>query len=140
MSQLVNFWAILISMILSVVIGFIWYGPLFGKQWMELAGIKMPEEKPGMSVMKKPILLSLIGAFFMSFALSFSIAFHDAFYSVSGYMPALAIAFMLWLGFIVPVYFNFAGWEGKPWKLFCINVSYWLVFLLLSASVIVAFA
>jgi hypothetical protein len=137
MHEFINIWAILGSMILSVVLGFAWYGPLFGKPWMELTGINMPEgQKPSMSMMTKPIILSLIGAGLMTFMLSSVMAFHNKFYSVSGVGSAMLLAFMLWLGFVTPGYLNFTGWEGKPWKLFFINSGYWLVFMILSAAII----
>lgn len=34
----VNYWAIITGAILSMVIGAIWYGPLFGKRWLEIIG------------------------------------------------------------------------------------------------------
>lgn len=137
---MINIWAILLCMILSVVLGFFWYGPLFGKKWMELSGIKMPEQKTGMAtVMTKPILLSLIGAFLVVYMLSYSIAFHNGFYQTSGYMTGVSMAFMLWLGFIVPVFLNFLGWEGKPKALFFINSGYWLAFFLISSMIVTAF-
>lgn len=34
----VNYWAIITGAILSMVIGAIWYGPLFGKRWLEIVG------------------------------------------------------------------------------------------------------
>ncbi len=133
----INFWAIIISMVLSVVLGFLWYGPLFGKQWMTLSGIKMPDQKPGMDAMIKPIILSLIGAFLMSFVLSFSITFGNSYVGITGIAGGLTCAFFNWLGFVVPTYLNFTGWEGKSWTLFFINTGYWLVFLLLSSIAIV---
>ena len=136
MSSLINVWAIVLSMILSIVLGFIWYGPLFGKKWMALSGIKMPEQKPGFGIMIKPIIISLIGALLLSAVLSFSIAFHNFYYATSGVGTALAYAFVLWLGFIVPPVLNTTGWEGKSWTLFCINTGYWLVFMLISAAII----
>ena len=35
----VNYWAIVAGAVLSMVIGAIWYGPLFGKKWMEIVGV-----------------------------------------------------------------------------------------------------
>lgn len=137
--NMVNIWAILISMIFSVVLGFFWYGPLFGKKWMALSGIAMPEEKPGMSTMTKPIILSFVGAVFMVWTLTYLLAFHNGFYQTSGLAPALGVSVMLWLGFIVPVYLNFVGWEGKSKTLFAINAGYWLVFLLVASAIVNAF-
>jgi hypothetical protein len=137
-----NIWALIISMILSVVLGFIWYGPLFGKKWMALSGIVMPDPKPSMKVMTKPIILSLIGAFLISFAMSSLMQFRDMYYAgiaTPGYISALSFGFFLWLCFIVPVYFNFSGWENKSWTLFFINTGYWLVFFLIVSAVTFAF-
>ncbi len=35
----INYLAILVCGVLSMVIGAIWYGPLFGKKWMEICGV-----------------------------------------------------------------------------------------------------
>ncbi|HEY0908222.1 MAG TPA: DUF1761 domain-containing protein [Candidatus Paceibacterota bacterium] len=138
MAVTINLWAILVSVVASVVLGFIWYGPLFGKKWMELNGMKMPDPKPGFSVMVKPIIISLIGAFFASFVLARLIAVGSAYLGFSGISNGLATALMVWVGFVVPVLFNFAGWEGKSWKLFFINGGYWLAYLLIAGAVIAA--
>ncbi|MBP7741552.1 MAG: DUF1761 domain-containing protein [Candidatus Pacebacteria bacterium] len=134
-----NLWITAVSMILSVVLGFLWYGPLFGKQWMELSGIKMPEGKPSLRVMIKPIVLSLVGSFVLVFGLASVTAFHNAYWHVTGYATGLSFAVFLWLAFIVPPYLNFTGWEGKPWKLFFINSGYWLVYLLLVSVLLTTF-
>lgn len=136
---MINTWAILFSMILSVVLGFIWYGPLFGKKWMALSGIKMPDQKPSAGEMLKPIVISLVGALLMSYTLSYFIAFRSGFYQVSGGSAAMLTALFLWAGLIVPIYFNFIGWEGKAKTLAAIHAGYWLVFLLISSAIISAF-
>jgi hypothetical protein len=134
----INLWAIVVSILGSVVLGFIWYGPLFGKKWMALNGMVMPEVKPAFSTMLKPIVISFVGALFMSFVLARLIAVGGAYFGISGISNGLATAFMVWLGFIVPVHFNSAGWEGKSWTLFFINSGYWLVYLLLIGMLIAA--
>ncbi len=88
-------------------------------------------------MMLKPVLLSWVGALVMSFVLSSLIAFHDAYYGTAGFVPALSLAFLIWIGFIVPVFLNFIGWEGKPWKYLFLHAGYWLVFLILAAAGIV---
>jgi len=125
----INYWALIVSAVISIILGFIWYGPLFGKQWMALAKIAMPDVKPSMKVMIKPMIISIIGGIFMAFAFAHSLVFAQAYLGISGVSAGLQGAFWMWLGFIVPVHLNFVGWEGKPWKLFFINVGYWLVLL-----------
>ncbi|HSE56649.1 MAG TPA: DUF1761 domain-containing protein [Candidatus Paceibacterota bacterium] len=130
MTVTLNGLAILGSMVLSVIIGFVWYGPLFGKRWMALSGIIMPpDKKPCFKDMLKPILISLIGAFFMALCLSYSIAYAGAFMERFGTSMGIQAGFWSWLGFVVPIQLSFVAWEGKPWKLFCIHAGYWLVLL-----------
>lgn len=37
----VNYLAILVAAVLSMVLGFLWYGPLFGKEWTKLMGVTL---------------------------------------------------------------------------------------------------
>ena len=36
---MINYWAILVLGIVSMALGALWYGPLFGKKWMEIIGV-----------------------------------------------------------------------------------------------------
>jgi hypothetical protein len=128
MSIVINWWAIVASIVASVVLGFIWYGPLFGKQWMALSGIAMPAERPPFSKMVKPITLSLVGTLFASYVLSAGV--------VGGALGGMLAGFFAWIGFVVPVNLNFVAWEGKPWTLFAIHAGYWLVLLVAVGAII----
>lgn len=123
-----NIWAVVASMVASVIIGFLWYGPLFGKKWMELTGIKMPEQKPPVSMMVKPVIISLVGALFASYVLSLGVPADVS----TGLLAGLAA----WIGFVVPAHLNFVAWEGKPWTLFAINTGYWLALLLVMGALL----
>ena len=127
MEVAINWWAIIVSMIVSIVLGFVWYGPLFGKIWMKHSGITMPKDKPGMSDMAKPIILSLVGALLASYMLAV----------IGG---GWIMAFWLWLGFVVPVYLNFKGWEGKSWQFVAVNAGYWLAYLLIVGCILASWA
>lgn len=49
-----NFGILFAVALVPLVLGMIWYNEkVFGKAWMESAGIKMPETKPGMGEMMK---------------------------------------------------------------------------------------
>lgn len=121
--EVVNWGAILVSGVISVALGFLWYGPLFGKVWMKHSGVTMPEEKPGMSQMMGPIVLSIIGAVLAAYMLSV----------IGG---GWVTAFWLWLGFVIPVYLNSKGWEGKSWTFVAVNAGYWLVYLLIAGCLV----
>lgn len=121
----INYLAILVSGIVSMFLGWSWYGPIFGKQWMALSGITMPpvitpEIKKGMI---RGYVGTLVGALVTAFVLSNVLAAFDAATAAN----ALRVAFIVWLGFFVPTGLGMVFWEGKPWKLYFIHMSYSLV-------------
>ena len=49
MNVIVNLWAVVACAVASMIIGSIWYGPLFGKAFMTATGMDQwtPEKKSG---------------------------------------------------------------------------------------------
>ncbi|MCB0443120.1 MAG: DUF1761 domain-containing protein, partial [Flavobacterium sp.] len=45
-----NFYAILVAALSTLLVGFVWYGPLFGKAWMAENGFSEEELKQGSMV------------------------------------------------------------------------------------------
>jgi hypothetical protein len=135
----INFWAILASMVASVIVGFIWYGPLFGKAWMKLTGMVMPDPCPPATAMIKPIIISAIAAGIMAYMFSYTLFFVRSTTGMGGVMPALESGFWTWLGFMVPLCVAPVVWEGKSWKLFFIHAGYWLVLLSIIATFVASF-
>src|SRR5690348_2723001 len=64
-----NYWAILVAVVASMVLGFLWYGPIFGKAWMKEMGIPA-DRKPDPKVMRRGMILMLIGSFLTVFVLA----------------------------------------------------------------------
>jgi hypothetical protein len=132
----VNYWAILVAGVLSIGIGGLWYGPLFGKQWMSLVGIT-PESMKSMKMTPFQAMFGgLIVGLLTAFVLAHHMAFAGAYLGISGYELALMSAFWVWLGFFVPVNIGVVLWEGKSWKLFLITTSYFLVNLTVASLVL----
>jgi len=140
-----NWIALVLAMIASIILGFLWYAPFSptGKVWMK--AMNFPSDfKPPRNKMIVAYVLMLLGSFFMFFVFQHTfIAYWDAYrfddaeYQVS-VIDGLMGAFFTWLGFIVPLHFSQVTWEGKPWSLFFVNVSYYLVSLTI-AGVIYAY-
>src|SRR6266498_2968533 len=57
-----NYWAILVAVAATMVLGFLWYGPIFGKAWMKEMGIPAGS-KPDPKVMRRGLILMLIGLY-----------------------------------------------------------------------------
>ena len=124
----VNYVAVLAAAILSMIIGSLWFGPLFGKQWMKLMNFKKQDMK-GMksSDMAKLYGVQFVGSLFMAFVLSHALVFAATYLRESGVSAGLQTGFWNWIGFIAPVTVGSVLWEGKSWKSWLFNNAYYLV-------------
>ena len=130
-----NYLAILVAAIVSVIVGMLWYGPFFGKTWIKLSKISKSEMKRAKEKgMAKEMIINFIGVILMAYVLSLAVANYGAL-SI-GY--GIRVAFLIWLGFIATVTLNTVLWEGKSWKLYFLNNSYNLVNLIIMAIIISA--
>ncbi len=152
-----DFLPLLVASLIPTIIGFIWYGPLFGKTWMSITG--MTEEK--MKSANMPLLFGL--SFLLALILAVVInvlCVHDnmvegaLFYITNGTMEPIAgseaaswLAYyketlapdnytfshgafhggMFGLMMFLPVIGNMALYEQKGWKYVAINVVYWVI-------------
>lgn len=125
----INYLAVLVAAVASMIVGWAWFGPLFGKRWIALSGISMPETmtpevKAGMN---KSYALMFVGSLVMSFVLAHALALASATLNTGGLSGGLIGGFWNWLGFVAPVLLGPVLWEGKPWKLWVLNAGYYLV-------------
>ncbi len=118
--------AMAISVVAAFVFGFLWYGPLFGKTWAGLMGIKMDKEcKPKASC----FILTILGTCSTVFVLAYIIG-------NGKFCCNPSAAFMVWIGFYVPLLLGSVTWEKRPWKLFALNAVYYFLSLQLVAAII----
>lgn len=89
----VNILAALLASLGFMVVGFLWYGPLFGKQWMKLHGWTEADFKSTnmAMVMTQGVINALITAVGMA------LVFHWIGIETIG--RALHVAFILWIAF-----------------------------------------
>lgn len=133
----VNYLAVLVAALANMVLGWLWYGPIFGKAWVSMMGFtpeKMEElKKKGMAA---PYVIMLVGSIVMSFVLANALIFAETYLKVSGVTAGIQAGFWNWIGFIAPVTMGVVLWEGKPWKLWLLNVSYYLVGLVMMGVIL----
>ena len=129
----INYWAVLTSAIVSMVIGSIWYGPLFGKMFMREMGMEQwsPEKQ---AVMKKQMAIKYLGQFVASLVMFFVLDWYIVTSIHMGVMGGLANAFGLWLGFVVPLAFGNALWGGKM-SLFWLSIGNMFLTLLAAGAI-----
>jgi hypothetical protein len=125
----INWFAILAAVVAGMVIGFVWFGPLFGKVWAREMKFP-PDYRPTSAVMIKATVLQLIGTFLTVYVLAHSEEIWRPFSTWGlgatdgpGWMFGVMCAFFTWLGFYVPQLLGGVAWENKSWKLFSINAA-----------------
>lgn len=57
----INYWAVLACGVISMVAGAIWYGPLFGRKWMEIIGANPDDIEARKKMQKSAGPLYLVG-------------------------------------------------------------------------------
>ena len=135
----VNYVAILACGVAAMVVGFVWYGPLFGKKWADLMGwgTLTPEAMKEKQRAAVPgYIASFVGALVMAYVLQHGLVFGNAYLNMSGVNAGLMGAFWFWLGFVAPVTVGQVFWDGKPWMLWLINAGYWLVQMVVMAIIL----
>lgn len=127
----VNWIAILVAAIAWMIIGFLWFGPIFGKAWMKGMGAKMPSKMP--KGMEKNYIIAFIGALITMYV--FSWAIHAM--SIMDAGTVLTFAFFTWLGFFATTALGGVLWEGKSWTWYAINTLYYLVSLGIAGIILI---
>ena len=125
-----NILELLIAGVVSMALGFLWYGPLLGKVWMDLKGYTKKSMEEAKKDMGKLYGLSFLGSLIMAYVLSHVMAMSTAFFGSAPLMTALNTAFWMWLGFVMPVQMTATIFGEKKWKLFAIDTGYQLVSIL----------
>ncbi len=130
----INYLVVLVAAVANMVLGSLWYGPLFGKKWMALSGVN--SQTMGKNGMGKTYALAFGGSFLMAWVLAHAFVFAATYLNMWGPQSGLMAGFYNWLGFVVPVTLSSVLWEGKSWKLWCLNSSYYLVALMTMGLII----
>ena len=123
----VNYIAVVLGAVLNMILGALWYGPVFGKLWLKLIGKKAEE------IQSKPWLyiLSFIGAFLAAMVLALVVR---AFGSV-GFSGGVLAGLVVWLGFVATVTLTYTIFEGPPLSVWLLFAAYQLVIFLVEGGV-----
>ncbi|MGI9250742.1 MAG: DUF1761 domain-containing protein [Pseudohongiellaceae bacterium] len=124
----INLFAVLAAAISSFAVGGIWYGPLFGKAWMEAFNITEQDLSEG----NMPMIYGL--AFLLSLVAALNLAFF--FGSEVDTVSGIAYGFATGLGWVAA----FTGiqylFEGRSLKAFLINAGYSVVALTVMGGIL----
>ncbi len=131
----INYLMIVGAGVVAMIVGSLWYGPLFGKKWMEIIGVTEMDAVKQKEMQKKAMPLYGIQFVFVLlqvFVLSKLITWTGG--------NGMGIAFWMWLGFVVPTVVGLALWNNQPnkmkWEMFLIQSGYYLVLFLIFGFII----
>jgi hypothetical protein len=125
----INWLALLVATVVKFLLGFAWFGLLFGKQWQALTGHTQESMKSGMP---KAIVTDLVTTFIMAWVLVHAVHYAGA---VTWGMGA-GVGFFNWLGFIGAPTLAATIYEKRPLKLYLLNNAYQLISLLIMGAIV----
>ena len=137
----VNYLAVIVAAVANMALGFVWYGPLFGKKWMAWSGHSMGNmDAKKAQGMWKTYLLAFIGSLATAYVLRHSIVFAGTYMELNGAWVGVTSGFWMWLGFVAPVTLGTVLWEGKPWKLWILTNAYYVISLIMMGAIVAVWA
>ena len=130
----INYWAVVLATLSSMIVGSIWYTPrVFGTRWAKLANVDM--DRPGASAVG-PIVVTVLVSFVTAWVLAgaSTIAWH--FYGGGYLVAALLTAVIFWAGFTAARFITHDAFEGRPSSLTVLNIAHELVTVVIMALII----
>ncbi len=134
----VNWLAIVVATVSTMVLGMLWYGPLLGKRWMKAMGMDpnmmmdKAKRKEGNRAMMKMVPLAFLTAYVLAHFVDYtgSVTLRDG----------AQCGFWIWLGFQAPLILQGRIFENKKMELIYINGSYQLAALMLQGAILASWA
>lgn len=133
MEVAVNYWAVLLAGVSSMLVGAIWYGPLFGKKWQKLAKVSNEKVNQGAA---QAYGLAIATALLVAFILAHMIFLAHSFFKNSFMQDAVTTSFWLWLGIAATTIIVHDAFERRPVMLTLINVGYHFAMIMVMGVII----
>jgi hypothetical protein len=123
---------VVISAAVQCFLGALWYGVIFKKSWMKLAGLT-EDHNPKYQVFE--LVAAFIGCFLISFVLAHILGWAGSITALDG----ASIAIVCWFGLMAPPLFIQHIFEKRRANLLAINAAYWLVAMAVGGAILAAF-
>jgi hypothetical protein len=130
----VNWWAVILATISSVIVGSIWYARgVFGSLWIKLTKI---DEKTMAEGMTRSMVITVIASLVTAYVLAHVSFLAHKFFGNSFFWDAFSTAFWLWLGLTAARLVVHDVFEHRPVKLTVLNAAHEFVTLLVMGAII----
>lgn len=117
----INYLAVIVAAVVAFIISSVWY-VVFGNAMAKLSGDKAD--------IAKPPAWKMLAEFVRSLVITFVLAYFIVQLDIVGWMDAVWLGALVWLGFPAMILTGAVLWENEPWKLAVIHTGDWLVKLL----------
>lgn len=111
-----NWWAILVATLASFAVGWLWYGPLFGKAWVAALGKTEDEIQPTPT----PFIIGFVTALVTCIAMA---ALIQAL-GIDTWLGGICIGLVAGIGFITMAMVSDGAFCGWSWTLVAIQAGY----------------
>jgi hypothetical protein len=125
--MMINYWAVSVSSVMAMVVGYFWYGPLWSKKWLEVIGateLDLEARKQMQQRSTKLYILQFVLVVIQVWVLAYFIA---GWQEVSGMEKAMWI----WLAFVMPTVAASSMWNNDTLKVsltrFLLQAGYQLI-------------
>lgn len=124
-----NWLAVGAAVVANMVVGALWYSPiLFGNMWLEATGRKADEIEGANTAMATAILPAIL--------FSLGLALVTSWTGAATFAAGASIAIFAWACFVVPTLWLEVIFNQKPYKVFYINIGYFLVSFALMGAIL----
>ncbi len=127
----INWWAVILATVSTMVVGSAWYAPrVFGNWWEKAARV---ETKSNAVV---AIVVTIVVSFISAWVLAGAAAIAQEFYGGSFLANTIITAIILWAGFTAARFITHDAFENRPRMLTLLNISHELVTYFVMALII----
>lgn len=135
----INYWAVLVCGVAAMVLGYLYYGPVFGKVYSRLMGFDAMDPAKRAEMMKgmgKSYAITFVGSLVTAWVLAHASIYAGAYMHWSAVSAGLVTGFMSWLGFVAFYTLSDVLWGAKTGKLWFLNNGHILVQLLMFGAIL----
>lgn len=125
---------VVVATVAAMVIGGVWYGPLFGNRWMALIG-KTKQELQAQGNAGIGYGIAIVGAFILSIVMSYVTQWGAA----TGFGEGAIVGIVMWAGFLIATQVTGMVFEQRPWELIMLNSGNGLLTFLVVGGIVASF-
>jgi len=123
---------VVVAAMANMVIGYLWFGPLFGKKWLSLVNLDPRKLEEGKKKMPQNLAIGLVAALVTATVLSYFVGLAGEATILGGAI----VGALAWFGFVATQSLAMVLWEGKPVKLYLLVNEHILVSFVVMGAIV----